>query len=223
MPTASVRAGPSARFDRPTRSRATLVLAHGAGAPMDSPFMEAITDGLVANDVTVVRFEFPYMDQLRRTQRRAPPNRMPVLEQTFEQVITALAGEPRLFIGGKSMGGRVATHIADRVGARGVIALGYPFHPPEQPTKLRIEHLRTLRTRCLIVQGTRDPLGAPDEVASYPLSKTIQIAWLEDGEHSFVPRQKSGRTVEQNLAEAVTRVARFIHASRSRAGVVRPR
>lgn len=203
-------------IDRPARPRATLVLAHGAGAPMDSPFMQAIALGLVANDVTVVRFEFPYMHQLRRTQKRAPPNRMPVLEQTFEQVVASLSGNERVFIGGKSMGGRVATHIVDRVGARGVVALGYPFHPPEQPAKLRIEHLRTLRTRCLIVQGTRDPLGAKAEVSSYPLSKKIKVAWLEDGEHSFVPRQKSGRTVEQNLAEAVTLVARFIHASRAR-------
>jgi hypothetical protein len=213
-------------IDRAPSCRATLVLAHGAGAPMDSPFMEAIAQGLVAHDVTVVRFEFPYMDARRRTHRRAPPNRMPVLEQTFEQVVRSILS-PRapasvataqgLFIGGKSMGGRVATHIADRLGARGVIALGYPFHPPERPDKLRTEHLQTLRTRCLIVQGTRDPLGTAAEVATYPLSKKVRVAWIEDGDHSLVPRRQSGRTVEQNLAEAVTRVARFIHASRGRA------
>jgi predicted alpha/beta-hydrolase family hydrolase len=140
---------------------------------------------------------------------------MPVLEQTFESVVAALPSEPRPFIGGKSMGGRVATHIADRIGARGVIALGYPFHPPDQPAKLRVEHLCTLRTRCLIVQGTRDPLGTQAEVAHYALSKTTRLAWLEDGDHSFVPRQKSGRTLEQNLAEAVTVVARFIRAARA--------
>jgi len=183
---------------------------------MDSPFMQAIARGLVAHGVTVVRFEFPYMDQRRRTQRRSPPNRMPVLEHTFEQVLAALPRGERPFIGGKSMGGRVATQIADRVDARGVIALGYPFHPPRQPDKLRVEHLRALRTRCLIVQGTRDPLGDQAEVGSYALARTIRLAWLEDGDHSFAPRQASGRTLEQNLAQAVQAVVTFIRAARAR-------
>jgi predicted alpha/beta-hydrolase family hydrolase len=161
-----------------------------------------------------VRFEFPYMDQLRRTQKRAPPNRMPVLEESFERVLAGLP-EPA-FIGGKSMGGRVATHIADRVEARGVVVLGYPFHPPGQPDKLRVEHLRTLRTRCLIVQGTRDPLGTPAEVAHYPLAKKTRLEWLADGDHSFVPRRSSGRTLEQNLAQAVSAIVRFMRAGRAR-------
>jgi len=187
---------------------------------MDSPFMQAIAHGLVAHDVTVVRFEFPYMDQLRRTQKRAPPNRMPVLEQTFEQTVARVLAElprgERPFIGGKSMGGRVATQIAERVEARGVIALGYPFHPPDRPDKLRVEHLRTLRTRGLIVQGTRDPLGSPAEIATYALSKKIKLVWLEDGDHSFVPRKASGRTLDDNLGAAVRAMVTFIRAGRAR-------
>jgi predicted alpha/beta-hydrolase family hydrolase len=198
--------------DEADEARATLLLAHGAGAPMDSPFLNAIAAGLRARRIRVVRFEFPYMDERRRRGTRGPPNRMPVLEASF---VARIADEPRklpLFIGGKSMGGRVATMIADMVDVRGVLVFGYPFHPPKRPDKLRVQHLSVLRARCLIVQGTRDALGSRDEVAGYALSRRVQLHWLEDGDHSFAPRRSSGRTSAENMLEAVEAATKFMLA-----------
>ncbi|MDB4984852.1 MAG: putative hydrolase of the alpha/beta-hydrolase fold [Myxococcaceae bacterium] len=200
--------------DQAKPARATLLLAHGAGAPMDSAFMNAMASGLQQAGITVVRFEFPYMAERRRSQKRAPPNRMPVLEACFRELVAKHARKSRLFIGGKSMGGRVATMIADSVSVSGVVALGYPFHPPRRADKLRIEHLTVLQTPCLIVQGTRDALGSRDEVTSYRLASSIALHWLEDGDHSFEPRRASGRSHAQQLAEAVSVAASFMLATR---------
>jgi uncharacterized protein len=194
--------------DGPDDAAATVVLAHGAGAPMDSAPMNALAAGLAARGLKVVRFEFPYMHARREGQRR-PPDREPVLRQTWLEVIERLGGGPRLVIGGKSMGGRMASYVADEAGARGLVCLGYPFHPPDAPGRLRTAHLATLKTPTLIVQGTRDPFGTPDEVAGYALSPAIRVVWLPDGDHSFKPRKSSGRTEKENLAAAVAAVAEF--------------
>ncbi len=113
-------------------------------------------------------------------------------------------------IGGKSMGGRIASMVADEVGARGLVCLGYPFHPPGRPVGLRTKHLEELRTPALIIQGTRDQFGQRDEVAGYKLSPRIRIVWIEDGDHSLKPRARSGRTEAQNLAEAIVAVSEFV-------------
>lgn len=197
-------------IDGPRKPRATLVLAHGAGAPMDSPFMEAIAQGLAARELSVVRFEFAYMARRRREGVRAPPDRMPLLEARFRAVVASLKPAGPRFLGGKSMGSRVAVQLADELAAAGVVALGYPFHPPKQPDKLRLEPLRALQTRCLIVQGTRDALGDRSEVAGYGLPRRVKMCWLEDGDHSFVPRKSSGHTEAQHLAAAVGAMSAFM-------------
>jgi uncharacterized protein len=110
------------------------------------------------------------------------------------------------------MGGRIASMIADEVGAAALICLGYPFHPPGNPNKARTEHLYTLRTPTLILQGARDPFGGRDEVAALNLPRKVRVRWLADGEHSFKPRKASGRTEAQNLAEAVDEAAAFLKA-----------
>ncbi|MGE5234407.1 MAG: alpha/beta family hydrolase [Acidobacteriota bacterium] len=195
--------------DGPAGAAAVLVLAHGAGAPMDSPFMATIAQGLAAAGIRVVRFEFPYMAARRDGVRRGP-DRPDVLLATWRAVVAALGGGARLAIGGKSMGGRMASLLADELGARGLVCLGYPFRPPGQPQRLRTAHLAELRTPTLIVQGTRDPLGMPDEVAGYALSPAIRIEWIADGDHSLVPRKSSGRTLEQNFAAAIAATATFV-------------
>ena len=177
---------------------------------MDHPTMEAIAAGVAAVGIRVVRFEFPYMHQRRSGGSRRPPDRQPVLLQTWHAVIDAFGGAERLVIGGRSMGGRMASLIADAVGARGLICLGYPFHPPGKPEKLRTEHLSALRTPTLIVQGERDAFGSKAEVGAYDLSDAIRIHWLIDGDHSFVPRKRSGRTAAQHLAKAAAVAAEFI-------------
>lgn len=197
--------------DGPDDAPATVVLAHGAGAGMDSPFMNAIAARLAQDGLRVVRFEFPYMVERRADGRRRPPDRPPVLEAAWTEVIGSLGAE-RVVIGGKSMGGRVASIVADDAGVLGLVCLGYPFHPPGSPDKLRIAHLKRLRTPALIVQGTRDPFGKPDDVERYPLSKSIRVHWIDDGDHSFKPRVKSGRTLEQNLDDAARAVCAFVHS-----------
>jgi uncharacterized protein len=197
-------------YDGPKDAALTLVLAHGAGAAMDSPFMNRIAAGVSASGIQVVRFEFPYMSAQRRTHKRSAPDREPILRATWLEVIEQLGGAGRLVIGGKSMGGRIASMIADEAGAMGLVCLGYPFHPPGRPQRTRVEHLRELRTPALIVQGARDSLGSREEVAAYELSPRVRVAWIEEGDHSLKPPKRSGRTLEQNMAEAVALVTGFI-------------
>jgi predicted alpha/beta-hydrolase family hydrolase len=204
---------PHLLFDGP-ESGPVIVLAHGAGAPMDSPFLDILARDLGAAGLRVARFEFPYMRRLREKGEKRPPDREPALRQAWLDVIAHLGGGERLVIGGKSMGGRMASLVADEAGVRGLVCLGYPFHPPGQLEKLRTAHLKDLRTPALIVQGTRDPFGTREEVAGYELSPKIRIAWMEDGDHSLKPRKSSGRTEAGNLAAAVEEVAGFVAALR---------
>ncbi len=202
---------PSLRFDGPSDAPHTVALAHGAGAPMDSPFMEAVADGLARRRVRVARFEFPYMASRRTDGRRRPPDREPRLLTCWREVAAALNDRP-LAIGGKSLGGRMASLIADEVGAKALICLGYPFHPPGKPERLRTAHLEGLRTPTLIVQGTRDPFGTREEVADYALSSAISFHWAEDGDHSLKPRKASGRSEADNLKAAIEAIADFLSA-----------
>lgn len=201
---------PDFLFDGPETEKVTVALAHGAGAPMDSPFMAAVARGLAAEGLRVARFEFPYMHARRAEGRRRPPDREPVLREVWRAAVEALGGGGRVVVGGKSMGGRMASLIADEAGVRGLVCLGYPFHPPGKPERLRTAHLEHLATPTLIVQGTRDPFGTREEVAGYALSPGIRLVWIEDGDHSLVPRVSSGRTEEENLRAAVTAVAGFV-------------
>lgn len=193
-----------------------LVLAHGAGAPMDSASLETLARGLAAEGLRVARFEFPYMRARRTEKRQRPPDREPVLLDTWRAVVAELGGAgPQagsLVIGGKSMGGRMASMIADEAGVRGLVCLGYPFHPPGKPERTRTAHLEHLRTPALVVQGTRDAFGTPEDVEGYTLSPAIRLVWLPDGDHSFKPRASSGRTEKQNLQEAVAAVAGFVRS-----------
>jgi predicted alpha/beta-hydrolase family hydrolase len=132
-----------------------------------------------------------------------------VLLEAWRRVIAAL-GPENLAIGGKSLGGRMASLLADEAAVRGLVCLGYPFHPPGRPDKLRTAHLRTIETPTLIVQGTRDPLGGASEVPGYGLSPAIRLHWAEDGDHGLAPRKASGRTTEQNWAEAIRAIAAFL-------------
>ena len=196
-------------FTGPDDARMTVVLAHGAGAPMDSDFMEAMAQGLAAKGIRVARFEFSYMAKRREDGRRRPPDRAPVLIDCYLAVAAEL-GPERLLVAGKSMGGRIASMIADEAGVAGLVCLGYPFHPPGKPDRLRTDHLEMLKTPALILQGERDPFGRREEVEGYRLSKSIEVVFLPDGDHDLKPRKASGRTRDDNWAEAVERVAGFV-------------
>jgi len=191
---------------------AAFVFAHGAGAPMDAPFMTAMAQAIAGGDTRVVRFEFPYMAERRTSGARKPPPKAEKLCGFFEDLVADIRAQ-HVFIGGKSMGGRIASLIAEegfRAGRiAGLACLGYPFHPPGKPEKMRTEHVKELHTPALILQGTRDPFGGPEEVSGYGLSKAIAVRWIEDGDHDLKPRKASGRTHEANLAEAIGALAAF--------------
>jgi hypothetical protein len=197
--------------DGPLDATLSLVLAHSAGAPMDTPFMNEAAARIGAAGVQVVRFEFPFM-HARRSGGRRGPDRMPVLQACYRAVVEQLGDPARVAIGGRSMGGRVASMLADELGVAGLLCFGYPFHPPDKPSQLRTAHLAALRTRTLIVQGTRDEFGTPDEIASYTLSPAIRLHYIEDGDHSLVPRKKSGRTEAQSVDEALEVAIAFLNA-----------
>ena len=196
-------------FDGPEDAKLTVVLAHGAGVPMDAPFMNTFAEGIANAGHRVARFEFPYMQRQRSEGKRFPPSPAPVLVERYLAVVGALGGGRGLVIGGKSLGGRIATLIANQVQAKGVVCLGYPFHPPSKTERTRTAHLEALRTPTLIVQGTRDSMGKPDDVAGYSLSKRIEVLWMDAGDHSFKPTKASGRTNEQAMGEPIAAVAAF--------------
>lgn len=202
---------PEFLVDGPVSAPTTVVLAHGAGAGMDTPFMDAFAQGLAERDCRVVRFEFPYMAERRRTGKRRPPDREDTLRTTWLDVLEKVRAK-RTIIGGKSMGGRIASLVADEANAVGLVCLGYPFHPSGQPEKLRTEHLKHIATPTLILQGERDSFGNRDEVSGYELSSHVSLHWLRDGDHSFKPRASSGRTQEENSSEAIRAMVTFIES-----------
>jgi predicted alpha/beta-hydrolase family hydrolase len=174
--------------------------------------MQRVAEGVAASGVRVVRFEFPYMQQRRQSGKRGAPDPPCILMQSFRDVIEETGGGSSLVIGGKSLGGRIASMVADEAEVLGLVCLGYPFHPPANLEKTRTKHLETLRTPTLILQGTRDSFGHPEEIKTYKLSPTIRIEWLEDGDHSFKPRARSGRTEAGNISRAIELVVEFIDA-----------
>lgn len=194
-----------------------LVLAHGAGAAMTSPFMEQMAGLLGDRGIGVTRFEFGYMAERREGGKRRPPPRAELLIDEYIanlQEIASRSDPGHLYIGGKSMGGRVASLLADRMHSgsliRGLVCLGYPFHPPGKPAQLRTAHLETLACPAIIVQGERDPFGSRVEVEAFALSPKIHFTWIPDGDHDFGPRGGSGHTRNGNLATAAEAIRIFI-------------
>ena len=203
---------PEFLLDGASDASLTVCLAHGAGAPMDSPFMQAFAEGIAAAGLRAARFEFPYMADRRQNGIKKPPDRGPVLIDAWQAAIKALGAE-KLVIGGKSLGGRIASMVADGMGVRGLVCLGYPFHAPGKGTDpLRGRHLNDLNTPTLICQGTRDPFGGRDEVVSYRLSLAVRVAWVEDGAHGFKPRKKLGLSERDNWDRAIATVVSFVMA-----------
>jgi len=199
--------------DGPSNASVCVLLAHGSGAGMDSPALQTIAHGLAKAGFKVVRFEFPYMQTIRKTGKRRPPDRAPILLEHFREEIRACGHQPdQIVLAGRSMGGRMASMIADEFEVMALVCLGYPFHPPRKPDKLRTEHLEDLATPTLVLQGERDDFGNVDEVAGYRLSKSIAVTWVPDGDHGFKPRKSSGHTEQGNLDFAVGKFVEFVNA-----------
>src|SRR5262245_21965824 len=205
----------------PPNPTARFLCAHGAGAGMTTPFMAAIAAALAEEEIATLRFEFAYMAQRRTGGTKRPPPRAERLREEYLAAVRAAPGDAPLFIGGKSMGGRVASLIADQLWDEGLIAglicLGYPFHPPNKPAALRTAHLQGLRCPALIIQGERDPFGGRAEVEGYALARAIRMSWAPDGDHDLGPRGASGHTRQGNLRAAAAAIAAFIRAKRPKA------
>ncbi|MGE4528608.1 MAG: alpha/beta family hydrolase [Rhodospirillaceae bacterium] len=202
-------------IDAPHDPFALLVLAHGAGAPMDSGFMAAMAARLAARGVAVARFEFPYMARRRAEGSKRPPDRMPVLLPAFsaaaQEAQARFPGLP-LAIGGKSMGGRAAAMAAPEISPKAVVCLGYPFHaagkaetPPE-----RLAPLLAPPCPALLIQGERDALGSAADVAALTLPPAVRIVWIADGDHSLKPRKSAEITAEEALDAAAQAAATFL-------------
>ncbi|QNH80600.1 alpha/beta hydrolase [Pseudomonas protegens] len=190
----------------------TLILAHGAGAPMDSGFMNDIAARLARHGVNVLRFEFPYMAQRRLDGGKRPPNPAAKLLQCWREVQAAVRPYVTgvLALGGKSMGGRMASLLADELAADALVCLGYPFYAAGKPEKPRVAHLAELATPSLIVQGERDALGNRQAVEAYTLAPSIELYWLTAADHDLKPLKASGYTHEQHLESAAAKVAAFL-------------
>ncbi|GEN28632.1 hypothetical protein HVA01_22780 [Halovibrio variabilis] len=191
-----------------------LLFAHGAGAGQQSLFMRQYVAALASRGVQVLCMDFPYMQQMQATGRRRPP---PPIAQSLEHfsewyaLLNSLFDSP-LWVGGKSMGGRVATLLASQQPCPGVIVAGYPFHPPKSPDKLRLSHWPAIQCPLLVTQGERDPFGSREDVSGYELPANAQLAWLTDGDHDFKPRRISGLTQTVLIDEATQVAASFVRA-----------
>jgi predicted alpha/beta-hydrolase family hydrolase len=186
---------------------ALLVLAHGAGAGQTHPFMVATARGLAARGIDVLTFDFPYM-----AKRRGGPDKPPVLEQAFRDAIAdarAWSASGRLFIGGKSMGGRIATHLGSQgvEDLRGIVALGYPLHPPGKPEQLRIAHLPAISAPVLIVQGERDAFGTPQELQPFldAMNADVTLHVVAGADHSLAVRGRKGADAQEAVLEVIAR------------------
>lgn len=203
-----------------TRAEVVLILAHGAGAPADSPFMETLSTALEQEGIATVRFEFPYMQKRRCDGRKRPPDREPVLldcfSRTVDEVRAELGDNARVMIGGKSMGGRMASILASRrCGIDGVVCFGYPFHSPGRHDRWRTEHFRDLRCPMLVLQGTRDPFGKPAELADHDkVLEPILLHWLEGGDHDFQPLKSQRESQSELIGEAARQARSFCDTCR---------
>ncbi|MGL4765149.1 MAG: alpha/beta fold hydrolase [Aeromonas sp.] len=195
--------------DAPVR----ILLAHGAGAGIEHAFLAELSRLLAGPDIEVVRFNFPYMSKRALDGKRCPPDRQPVLLDHWREMVREFA-HPRLFLAGKSMGGRMAAEISDEIycemNAAGLLILGYPFHPPARPDRWRGEVLKQIKTPTLLLQGERDTFGSRAELADFPFSSAVSVHWLTDGDHGFKPRKSSGLCEQDNLQQAASRIRQFV-------------
>ncbi|WP_428772186.1 alpha/beta fold hydrolase [Vibrio sp.] len=186
-----------------------FIFAHGAGADMDHEFMSLVASELAKHGIRVLRFNFPYMVKRAEDGKKRPPDRAPKLLEAFAQVIEQQGDRP-VVIGGKSMGGRMASLLSDHPQVAGIACLGFPFHPPGKADKWKGDHLTTIDKPTLILQGERDTFGNREELEPIAFSSAVSMHWLADGDHSFNPRKRSGYTLEQNIEQAAEKLAGFI-------------
>lgn len=197
------------RIDGP-QGAPLFLFAHGAGAGMDHEFMQDMATRLAAKDIRVVRFNFPYMVKRAEDGKKRPPDRAPKLLDAMTAVIDVIAGDSQIVIGGKSMGGRMASLLSEHPNVKAIACLGFPFHPPGKPENYKGEQLASIAKPCLILQGERDTFGKREEFEHFEFSNDVVVTFIPDGDHSLKPRKASGFTETQNRQMAVDRLALFV-------------
>lgn len=206
----------SSELNESENAKAMVIFAHGAGADMSSDYLETLVGLMNAKQLSVLRFNFPYMDKRKLDGKRRPPDRMPALVTCYQSVLAAIDTDLPVFIAGKSMGGRVAATLATdndlmtALNISGVMCLGYPFHPIKKPEKLRLAPLQDTQLPVLILQGERDALGSALEIQSYQLSPHCQLHYFADGDHDLKPRVKSGYNLKQHQISAINKMSEFV-------------
>lgn len=199
------------------------ILAHGAGADMNSDFLTQVAEGLALKGIRVVRFNFPYMIKSAQDGKRRPPDRAPKLLAAYQDVVEKIVQQTNkpVMIGGKSMGGRIASMLAQQAilsssSILGAACIGFPFHAPKKEPKDRLDHLVRITKPVLIFQGTRDVMGNKEEVIEYQKLKRIDCAvkihWLEDGDHDLKPRKVSGFNHQQHINHTIEQLAEYVLA-----------
>ncbi len=216
-PTSGSRVELGARFESPpdVQRASALLLAHGAGLHMESPWMSAVARGLVARGFPVLRFNYPYRERSLREKKHLPPDRTVLLEEAHSAARAALearAGGRRLLLAGKSLGGRIATHLAAKdEPCAGLVLFGYPLHPPGRQDRPRSEHFAAIAQPALFLQGTRDEFAdlalLRSALESFGGRVTLEV--IDGADHGFHVPRSSGGTDEQVLEALLNRVARW--------------
>lgn len=193
-----------------------VVFLHGSGGGPDTEFMDFFAEKVVALGAEVVRPDFPYWEKIRETGKPRPPNKMQVLVDAIDELLSELQQDNKpLVLMGKSLGSRVMLRLADKYGAKAAIALGFPFHPPQKPEKSRLEELQMTRARGLILQGTRDPFSKPllkraEQGQSIKLPGNWQLQWLEGADHGFAATKAKAANTPKLWQQAGDAIKEFI-------------
>jgi uncharacterized protein len=197
-----------------------LILAHGAGANQTSSFMVRFANALAARGIDIITFNFVYSEAGRHV-----PDRNDKLELCYRKIIAAYCdgslqkglGRQKLVIGGKSMGGRIASQVAASTAddIAGLVLLGYPLHPPGHPEKLRSKHLPDIRAPMLFVQGSRDSFGTPDELRPIieQLKTAVELCVVEGGDHSFKVPKRAATPQEQVYEFVLDEIQRWLRVN----------
>ncbi|MGM0615908.1 MAG: alpha/beta fold hydrolase [Pseudomonadota bacterium] len=226
----NLQAGASGRFYVDNHTPVTLqglpekgclLFAHGAGAGQDSDFMRQFATSAAQAGIQLMTFDFIYMQRMNMEGRRRPPAKIDQLVTEMSDLYASLVAtlDVPVWVGGKSMGGRVASLLAAQRQVPGVIVAGYPFHPPRSPDKLRLAHWGDVSAPSLLIQGERDPFGRRDEVASYTLPANAKVEWLPTADHDFRPLRKSGWNQEALIKQATRIAADFMLTNRDANGI----
>ena len=197
-------------FDGPKKAPITIALAPGSGQSYQVEFMAFFAKALGEVGLRVARFDFPYMSERASSNKRRSADPEPVMCETWRQVIRQLGPPEKLFIGGKSHGGRVAGLVADECQVAGLVCIGFPFHATGKSDKYDLVPLDRIQTPTLLLQGEWDTFGDKGEVTSYPLSSQVQVKWIREADHSLQPPKEFKRTREENWTASAKLIGRFV-------------